>query len=54
MKRVAIIGFGWWGADIAKLALTGAKMKLAAIVEPTAGATDEFETRGIANLSYRF
>ena len=53
MTRVAIIGFGWWGKNIANLVLTSAKMKLAAIVEPTAGAADEYaHDHGIAILSW--
>jgi predicted dehydrogenase len=53
MTRVAIIGFGWWGKNIADLVLTSAKMKLAAIVEPTAGAADEYgHNHGIAIMSW--
>jgi hypothetical protein len=33
MTRVAIVGFGWWGKNVASQVLTSAKMKLAAIVD---------------------
>lgn len=53
MTRVAIIGFGWWGKNIANLVLTSAKLKLAAIVEPAAGAADEYgRNHGIAIMSW--